>query len=301
MNTRAVTAASADSPQRQDREAVTDPSTTPDETPVRSNLQMRIMAALVLAPLALAAAWFGGWFWTILVTLTVVGLFGEWMMVIGNLRPNALMWGFAALGVAGLVLGYGSTEIAHLIIALGLFAMFLFSAREHKSWAAIGLAYTAAPLFSSILLRKDPVYGLQAIIFVFAVVWITDIMGYFVGRSVGGPKLWVRVSPKKTWSGAAGGIVGSMIFAAAFAESGYGALIPMLMLATVISIISQAGDLFESAVKRRFDVKDSSQIIPGHGGLLDRLDGFMTAILAAAIIGYMRGGIEHMGKGFLVW
>lgn len=280
---------------------MTDPSTTPGEAPARSNLQMRIMAALVLAPLALAAAWFGGWFWTILVTLTVVGLFGEWMMVIGNLKPNALMWGFAALGVAGLVLGYGSTEIAHLIIALGLFAMFLFSAREHKSWTAIGLAYTAAPLFSSILLRKDPVYGLQAIIFVFAVVWITDIMGYFVGRSVGGPKLWVRVSPKKTWSGAAGGVVGSMIFAAAFAESGYGALMPMLMLAAVISIISQAGDLFESAVKRRFGVKDSGQIIPGHGGLLDRLDGFMTAIFAAAIIGYMRGGVDQMGQGFLVW
>lgn len=274
---------------------------TAPETGGRSNLQMRVMAALVLAPLALAAAYFGGWFWAVLVTLTVVGLFGEWMMIIGNLKPNALMWGFAALGVAGLVLGYGSTEIAHLIIALGLFAMFLFSAREHKSWSAIGLAYTAAALFSSILLRKDPVHGLQAIIFVFAVVWITDIMGYLVGRGVGGPKLWVRVSPKKTWSGALGGIIGSLIFAAAFAEAGYGSLMPMLALATVISIISQGGDLFESAVKRRFDVKDSSQIIPGHGGLLDRLDGFMAAILAAAIIGYMRGGVEHMGQGFLVW
>lgn len=274
---------------------------TAPETGGRSNLQMRVMAALVLAPLALAAAYFGGWFWAVLVTLTVVGLFGEWMMIIGNLKPNALMWGFAALGVAGLVLGYGSTEIAHLIIALGLFAMFLFSAREHKSWSAIGLAYTAAALFSSILLRKDPVHGLQAIIFVFAVVWITDIMGYFVGRGVGGPKLWVRVSPKKTWSGALGGIIGSLIFAAAFAEAGYGSLMPMLALATVISIISQGGDLFESGVKRRFDVKDSSQIIPGHGGLLDRLDGFMAAILAAAIIGYMRGGVEHMGQGFLVW
>lgn len=280
---------------------MTEPTTTTEGAAPRSNLQLRIMMALVLAPVALAAAYFGGWFWTVLVTLTVVGLFGEWMMVIGNLKPNALMWGFAALGVAGLVLGYGNQEIAHLIIALGLFAMFLFSAREHKSWSAIGLAYTAAAMFSSILLRNDPVHGLQAIIFVFAVVWITDILGYFVGRGVGGPKLWVRVSPKKTWSGALGGIVGSLIFAAAFAESGYGSLMPMLMLATVISIISQAGDLFESAVKRRFDVKDSSQIIPGHGGLLDRLDGFMAAILVAAIIGYVRGGAGHMGQGFLVW
>lgn len=301
MNMPAATAVSAGWLQKQDRDAVTDPTSASEQTSGPSNLQMRVMAALVLVPLALAGAYFGGWFWAALVTLTIVGLFGEWMMVIGNLKLNALLWGFAALGVAGILLGVGNYELANVAVALGLFAMFLFSERMHKSWSAIGLAYMAAALFSSILLRKDPVYGLQAIVFVFAVVWITDIMGYFVGRGVGGPKLWVRVSPKKTWSGALGGIVGSLIFAAAFAESGYGPLMSMLMLATVISVISQAGDLFESAVKRRFDVKDSSQIIPGHGGLLDRLDGFMAAVLAAAIIGYMRGGVEHMGQGFLVW
>ncbi len=194
-------------------------------------------------------------------------------------------------------LGLDNFEIANLSVALGLFAMFLFSAPAHRSWSAIGLAYTAAALFACVLLRRDPSHGFMALIFVFLVVWITDILGYFVGRGVGGPKLWVRVSPKKTWSGAIGGIVGSMLFAAAFAAAGYGNLVPMLLLGTVISVISQLGDLFEFALKRQFGVKDSSQIIPGHGGLLDRLDGFMAAIIAAAVIGYLRSGTGSHRSG----
>lgn len=259
------------------------------------------MAALVLAPLAIAAAWFGGWFWIGLVSITVIGLFGEWMMIVRNLRPSALMWGFASLAGAGLALALDNFEIANVSVALGLFAMFLFSAREQRSWSAIGLAYTAAALFACVMLRRDPTHGFTALVFVFLVVWITDILGYFVGRGVGGPKLWVRVSPKKTWSGAIGGVAGSIVFAVAFAAAGYGSVGPMLLLGTVISVISQLGDLFESALKRQFGVKDSSQIIPGHGGLLDRLDGFMAAVIAAAVIGYLRSGADTIGQGLLVW
>lgn len=268
---------------------------------LQSNLARRVMAALVLAPLAIAAAWFGGWFWAVLVTLTVIGLFGEWMMIIDNLRRSVLMWGFLALAAAGFAGAVGHWEIANLSIALGLFAMFLFSTPSLRAWSAIGFGYTAAALFACILLRRDPSYGFVALIFVFLVVWITDILGYFVGRGVGGPKLWVRVSPKKTWSGAIGGVVGSLLFSGAFAAAGYGKLGPLLLLGTVISVISQFGDLFESALKRQFGVKDSSQIIPGHGGLLDRLDGFMAAIIAAAVIGYLRSGIDGIGQGLLVW
>jgi phosphatidate cytidylyltransferase len=260
-----------------------------------------VLTALVLVPLAIAAAWYGGWFWLALVTVTVIGLFGEWQIIVGNLRPMVLMWGFLALGAAGLSLGLDRFDFANLCVGLGLFAMFLFSAHEHRSWSAIGLAYTAAAMFASVLVRADAAQGFMALIFVFLVVWITDILGYFVGRGVGGPKLWMRVSPKKTWSGAIGGVVGSVAFAAAFAVSGYGKLLPMLLLGSVISVISQLGDLFESAIKRQFGVKDSSQIIPGHGGLLDRLDGFMAAIIAAAVIGYMRSGAESIGQGLLVW
>ena len=111
----------------------------------------------------------------------------------------------------------------------------------------------------------------------------------------------MRVSPNKTWSGAVGGLAGSALFGAGFALAGYGAFWPMLVLAIVLSAVSQLGDLFESAVKRQFGVKDSSQVIPGHGGLLDRLDGFMAAIIAAALIGYFRSGVDNIGQGLLVW
>jgi phosphatidate cytidylyltransferase len=281
---------------------VADPVTAGDDAHgLKSNLAMRVMAALVLAPLAIAAAWFGGWFWLGLVTITVIGLFGEWLMIVGNLRPLALIWGFLSLVGAGVSMAVDNFEIANLSVAFGLFAMFLFSARAHRAWSAVGLAYTAAALFACVLVRNDPQHGFMALIFVFLVVWITDILGYFVGRGVGGPKLWVRISPKKTWSGAIGGVVGSVLFAAAFSAAGYGKLLPMLLLGTVISIISQLGDLFESALKRQYGVKDSSHIIPGHGGLLDRLDGFMAAIIAAAVIGYLRSGTGSIGQGLLVW
>ena len=144
--------------------------------------------------------------------------------------------------------------------------------------------------------------GFAALILVLLVVWATDIGGYFAGRGIGGPKLWPRVSPKKTWAGAIGGFAASLLVAAGFvgvrprqnsmavADAGRGA-----------SIASQLGDLFESAVKRRFGVKDSSHIIPGHGGLLDRLDGLVAAVVLAAIFGLLRGGVDGVGRGLMVW
>jgi phosphatidate cytidylyltransferase len=133
------------------------------------------------------------------------------------------------------------------------------------------------------------------------VVWATDIGGYFVGRGIGGPKLWPRISPNKTWAGAAGGFAASLVVAAGFAGFGLGRSGPLLLVSAVLSIASQLGDLFESAVKRRFGVKDSGHIIPGHGGLLDRLDGFVAAIVLAAIFGFLRGGADGVGRGLVVW
>jgi phosphatidate cytidylyltransferase len=118
---------------------------------------------------------------------------------------------------------------------------------------------------------------------------------------LGGPKLWPRVSPKKTWAGAIGGFIASLGVAAGFAALDIGKMIPLLLLAAALSIVSQLGDLFESAVKRRFGVKDSSHIIPGHGGLLDRLDGFVFAVVAAALIGFLRHGADGVGRGLMIW
>ena len=134
MNMRGVSAASAGSRPRRGRNAVADPATAGgDASGMKSNLALRVMAALVLAPLAIAAAWFGGWAWLILATITVIGLFGEWLMIVGNLRPVVLLWGFLSLAAAGFALAIENFEIANLSVALGLFAMFLFSARERRS------------------------------------------------------------------------------------------------------------------------------------------------------------------------
>ncbi len=132
-------------------------------------------------------------------------------------------------------------------------------------------------------------------------VWVTDIGGYFAGRGLGGPKLWPRVSPKKTWAGAIGGFAASLAVSGGFAAFGLGKPGPLLLLGAALSVVSQAGDLFESAVKRRFGVKDSSHIIPGHGGLLDRLDGYVAAVIMAAIFGLLRGGVDGVGRGLMVW
>jgi phosphatidate cytidylyltransferase len=154
---------------------------------------------------------------------------------------------------------------------------------------------------SSVLVRLDQVEGFVALILILLVVWVTDIGGYFAGRGIGGPKLWPRVSPNKTWAGAIGGFVASLIVASTFAAFGFGKVWPMLFLGAALSIASQLGDLFESAVKRHFGVKDSSHLIPGHGGLMDRLDGFVAAIVLAAIFGLLRGGLDGVGRALMVW
>ncbi len=172
---------------------------------------------------------------------------------------------------------------------------------ERRNWAAAGFFYAAAAEIASVLVRLDSAKGFVALMFVLLIVWVTDIGGYFAGRGIGGPKLWPRVSPKKTWAGAIGGFVASLAVAGGFAAFDLGKTGPLLLLGAVLSVVSQFGDLFESAVKRRFGVKDSSHIIPGHGGLLDRLDGFVAAVVVAAIFGFLRGGADGVGRGLMVW
>jgi phosphatidate cytidylyltransferase len=187
------------------------------------------------------------------------------------------------------------------LVSIGLFVEWKMIVGNRTGWIVIGIAYAVAAFLASVAVRLDQVWGFAALMFILLVVWMTDIGGYFAGRGIGGPKLWPRVSPKKTWAGAVGGVVLSLAVAAGFAAFGVGRLVPLLLLATVLTVLSQLGDLFESAVKRKFGVKDSSQIIPGHGGLLDRLDGFVFAVVAAAAIGLSRGGADGVGRGLMVW
>jgi len=265
------------------------------------NLLLRVVAALVLAPAAVAIAYAGGVLWTLLVTLAAAGLYVEWLMIVGTAAERRVVAsGVAALLIAGLCLAIGRIDAAVLALAVGLAGVALLS-RQWRLWNAAGFCYAAAAEVASILVRLDQAWGFVALILILLVVWVTDIGGYFAGRGIGGPKLWPRVSPKKTWAGAVGGFAASLVIAGGFAAFGLGRTGPLLLLGAILSIASQLGDLLESAVKRRFGVKDSSQIIPGHGGLMDRLDGFIAAVVLAAIFGFLRAGADGVGRGLMVW
>ena len=269
------------------------------------NLALRIGAALVLAPAAIAIAYAGGLLWTLLVTLAVAGLYVEWLMVVGVARETRVVAsGVVALAIAGLCLGMARIELSLVALVAGFAAVALLSPRP-RHWTAAGFLYAGAAEIASVLVRLDPTYGFVALILILLVVWVTDIGGYFAGRGIGGPKLWPRVSPKKTWAGAIGGFAASLLVAAGFAAFSKMdpplKLGPILLLGAALSVASQLGDLLESAVKRRFGVKDSSHLIPGHGGLMDRLDGFVAAVVFAAIFGLLRSGADGVGRGIVVW
>jgi phosphatidate cytidylyltransferase len=265
------------------------------------NLVIRVIVALVLAPVAIAIAFAGGWLWAALVTLATIGLYVEWLGIVGAARETGVVAsGVVALAIAGLGLALGRIDESLIALAVGLAVVALLSP-ERRRWTMAGFLYAAAAEVASVLVRLDQTDGFIALILILLVVWVTDIGGYFAGRGIGGPKLWPRVSPKKTWAGAIGGFMASLVISGGFAAFGFGKTGPVLLLGAILSIASQLGDLFESAVKRRFGVKDSSHIIPGHGGLLDRLDGYVAAVVVATIFGLLRGGVDGVGRGLMVW
>jgi phosphatidate cytidylyltransferase len=266
-------------------------------------LALRIVTALVLAPLAAGVAYLGDWPFAIMWILAGAGTLWEWSTLsLNSARTRAVAVGFATFAAAGIFLGFGYPGTALGLLAVGALAAALVCRTVAPGWAFAGLLYAGTIVAAPILLRGDDTLGLTAVVLLFAVVWATDIAAYFTGRALGGPKLWPAVSPKKTWSGAIGGTVAAVVCAMAVARvAGLPSLGAIGALAVALSIASQAGDFLESAIKRRFGAKDSGALIPGHGGLMDRLDGFVAAALLAALIGIVRGGLEAPSRGLLIW
>ena len=216
-------------------------------------------------------------------------------------QQRVLIAGVLVLALALGLAAAGYARLAVTVIVVGSLGAAMLGAMGRRIWIAAGVLYAASLGAAPILLRSDLEYGFVAIIFLFAVVWATDTSAYAAGRAIGGLKLMPRVSPKKTWAGALGGAIGAIIAALVVAELSSLDAVVTAVLAASLSILAQAGDLFESFLKRRFDAKDSSGLIPGHGGLMDRLDGFVAASFAAAVIGILRGGFAAPGRGLLVW
>ncbi|MCK0208429.1 phosphatidate cytidylyltransferase [Starkeya koreensis] len=264
----------------------------------------RLASALVMAPVAVLAVWWGGWPFTLLVAVAALTLLWEWLRMIAA-KPHALLLaiGGAALLLALAMLAIRPAPVAMAIVILGAIASALAArgGRERRLWAPFGVLYAGALALPAAVLREDGELGLVAVIWLFAVVWSTDIAAYFCGRLIGGPKLWPRVSPNKTWSGAIGGtLVATLAGMATLHLAGVHTAILAAPVGLLASVASQAGDLFESSMKRHFGVKDSSHLIPGHGGFMDRLDGFVAAAALALLIGLIRNPQAPV-RGFLMW
>jgi phosphatidate cytidylyltransferase len=278
----------------------------PSRAPVlagRSNLAIRILSSLVMAPLAIGAAYYGDIVFTVFWMVVAICVIWEWdTLVCAHDKRPVLTIGSVAIGGAALLLMLGRTLTPIALVLLSTLGVVTLASKTHRLWCIGGVLYAGALLIAPVLLRRDPSHGFAALVFLFAVVWLTDIVAYFCGRALGGPKLMPAVSPNKTWSGAIGGTLGGIAGGVAVAwYAGIPNLWAVGILALLLSAASQAGDLIESAIKRRFDAKDASGLIPGHGGVMDRVDGFVIAVTTAAIIGISRGGVETPAQGLLVW
>jgi phosphatidate cytidylyltransferase len=254
---------------------------------VVTELQTRVASAVVLAPVALVALIAGGLPFAALVALVAaIGLW-EWTGIasVKELPLRSAAAGIAAAGLMALQLVDRRWALGLLVVPT-LLALVAGLRWRSPRWAGLGLIYVAVPSVGLVLLRQaEAPVGWAAVLFILVVVWATDVAAYFAGRGIGGPKLWPRVSPKKTWSGALGGAAAALVAGGlVVALSGIGSFITGAALAVPLSIAAQAGDLFESAVKRKFGVKDSGTIIPGHGGVLDRVDGLFGAAALAWLL-----------------
>lgn len=269
------------------------------------DLRKRAASAALLLPAALLCIWLGAEAWTALVAAAVAVLAWEWVRLCGF--STRRLPGFA---VPVCVLGAGTLAVgdryllALALLAAGALATWLLAERPASgrrtapaAWLAFGVVYIGLAGVALIHLRGDFGAGRANVIFMFAVVWASDIGAYLAGRAIGGPKLAPAVSPSKTWSGAAGGLLSSVTagLVAAYVMAGTAPGVRVALVAALLGLLTQAGDLFESWIKRRFHVKDTSSLIPGHGGLLDRLDGVLAAAPAAAVLGAM------LGAGALLW
>ncbi len=251
-------------------------------------LRLRIISGIVLAAIVLAATWYGGLSFRLLAAAISLLVYYEWSTIsdLHGTDPQG-----NALGWVGIALIAGATVMSESVYSMEVLAAFVVVSaimvvlRQKSWWLPGGILYSGLIAIALSEIRDDDLRGFVLMLFIFATVWATDIFAYFVGRAIGGPKLAPRISPGKTWSGAIGGAVAAVIAGTAVVWSYFSAddlRIPVLAL--VLSVCSQVGDLFESFMKRRFGVKDSSHLIPGHGGVMDRVDGLIFACFAAFLL-----------------
>lgn len=258
------------------------------------NLGLRIISAAVILPIVFAALWYGDW-----VFAGLLGIFGgvmcwEWAALCGarSTAEQGIM--VAAAAVAPLLTQGGLTPAAFSVIGgAGVLVVVIgmFRRASNPLLASLGLPYIGLAMMAAVWLRADPETGFVALVWIISLVIATDVGAYFTGRTLGGPKLMPRVSPNKTWSGLVGGALCAGLTGLLIGNAFTGAISPSLgLLSLALGCVAQGGDLIESGLKRRFGVKDASQLIPGHGGFLDRFDGYLTVVPVTGLMALVLGG-----------
>ena len=272
---------------------------------VGPDLWPRVAAAVVMGLAALAVAWIGGIVFVAFWWIVSVVVLWEWQRIVdsGRLLERVAV-GAALIAVAALLAMHNYAVFAMLAVVAATAAVGFVAPPEKRVWAGAGALYAGALVVSLALLRASPAYGFAAILWLFAIVWGADVAAYFVGRRLGGPKLWPSVSPGKTWSGAiAGALVGAALGLALglVLVPGEIRIGPVFALGLAAAVVSEFGDLFESGVKRHFGVKDSSRLIPGHGGLMDRVDSFTAAAIFVAVAAAANSRGSFITSGLFQW
>lgn len=211
------------------------------------DLAVRVISAVLLAPLAIAAVWYDFPWFDLLIALVTVMMVLEWRQMVGG--------------------GW-----------------------RRPGWLVIGYVYIALAVLAAFWLRHDAKFGLITFLWLLAAVWATDIFAFFTGRTLGGPKLAPTISPGKTWSGLLGGVLAAALVSIVFTAWADADGVWLAFWGALVAVVAQVGDLVESAMKRRFGRKDSGRLIPGHGGILDRVDGLLAALLFLAAVRLLGGG-----------
>ncbi|GHD46745.1 phosphatidate cytidylyltransferase [Thalassobaculum fulvum] len=273
----------------------------PPSKPGRSDLRLRIISSLVMVPAAAITVFAGGPALQLGVALVCGLMAWEWGSLVtdrpGRTLARGLVFAVLALSLGWMLLRGPYEGVAAAVIgALGIIVLGRFTRLPSAPWLAVAIISIAMPAIAILWLRDGAPLGLETLIWALTTVVLTDVGAYAAGRTIGGPKLMPSVSPSKTWAGLAGGVAASVAGALVAASLVEGANPWVLApIAALLAVIAQIGDLMESAVKRFFHVKDSGKLIPGHGGILDRVDGQIAVLPLVAL------AVHLTGRSVLQW
>ncbi|MBL8906682.1 MAG: phosphatidate cytidylyltransferase [Rhizobiales bacterium] len=268
------------------------------------DLGIRTLSAAVLIPIVLLDVWLGGAWYEIFVLLIGILIAREWVRLSHDDADLQFALHVVAVLAAGILpFGPGFWAAAGVVAVAWAISLALGRVAGRSAvWPYVGIPYAAAATMALMVLGTDHAYGALSIIWLMAVIWAADSLAYFAGRTIGGPRLAPILSPKKTWAGLGGAIAGGILAALAVGlAAGLGSLAVLALLGGILAVVGQAGDLFKSALKRSYGVKDAGHLIPGHGGVLDRVDGLVAAAMVAALIGSLHSGHSAAGFGLLNW